>query len=341
MHKFIIETYSKLPPAKWRRLPPKYRLPLAVTSLFLIAVFFLVSILFFLYERSDAPAPFPISVDPKERQIAEDPNIYQYYRVHIEDPDADSIRLDWIGWLVDKLFESQLYQLLAAPRARTIVVYPGERHEEVADEFGDILRWSDEERAKFVELVASSSPELIEGKFYPGKYLADQDADPETIATAVTQRFNREILARYNYRVSNRVSLEDALTIASLLEREAYDFSDMRIISGVIWNRLFEGMPLQLDATLQYAKGSLPYGPWWPVPLPKDKYIDSPYNTYQNEGLPPTPIGNPSLEAILAALNPAETDCLFYFHAAGGDFYCSETYEGHVANLKKLYGRGR
>jgi UPF0755 protein len=60
-----------------------------------------------------------------------------------------------------------------------------------------------------------------------------------------------------------------------------------------------------------------------------------------NKGLPPTPIANPSVAAVLAALNPTKTDCLFYFHDRKGDFHCSETYEGHVAALKKYYGQGR
>jgi UPF0755 protein len=116
----------------------------------------------------------------------------------------------------------------------------------------------------------------------------------------------------------------------------------MRYISGIIWNRLFVGMPLQLDASLQYARGSkISEKLWWPKVVPNDKYIDSPYNTYENEGLPPAPISNPSVEAVVAALNPRETDCMFYFHDSKGVFYCTENYEDHVAKLKEIYGRGR
>ena len=331
---------SDLAPAKWRRLPPKYRLPLLITILVLIVPAFLIGLLFFLYERSVIPAPFPVSVDPANNAIVEDPTVQLYYRLHIADPTAESIRADWLDWLSERFFDGQWYDILAAPRARTLVIYAGERKEEVADSFGDILRWDHEERQLFLDLVASSTPMLEEGMFFPDRYLTDKDSGPEEVAAAVSRRFNEEVTSRYQRRVASQVSFEEAMIIASMLEREAYDFTDMREISGVIWNRLFEGMPLQLDATLQYAKGSLPYGPWWPAPLPRDKYIDSPYNTYQNEGLPPQPISNPSLEAVLAALNPTETDCLFYFHSSG-DFYCSESYEEHVANLRSIYGRGR
>ena len=330
-----------LPPAKWRHLPVRFRKPLFF-SIFLLALgAFAVGFLFLMYERSYVPQPFPVSVNPTLNLIEEDPAVDEYYEKHITATDKEGTKLDWADWLSEKLFGGEWYQILAAPRARNLVIYPGERREEIADKFGDILRWSEDERQQFMDLVATSSPLMLEGKFYPGHYLVDQEAPPEYVAGLVNDKFNEEIRARYQRRVENQVSLEDALIIASLLEREAYDFTDMREISGVIWNRLFMGMNLQLDATLQYAKGSSPYGPWWPVPLPRDKYIDSPYNTYQNEGLPPGPIANPSIEAVLAALNPIETDCLFYFHAAGGVFYCSDTYEEHVANLRQLYGRGR
>jgi UPF0755 protein len=101
-------------------------------------------------------------------------------------------------------------------------------------------------------------------------------------------------------------------------------------------------MPLQLDATLQYVRGSNPYeARWWPVPRPRDKFLDSPFNTYKNTGLPPAPIANPSAEAVLAALNPRSTDCLFYFHADDGAYYCSKTYDEHVRKLRDVFGRGR
>jgi UPF0755 protein len=125
----------------------------------------------------------------------------------------------------------------------------------------------------------------------------------------------------------------------------------MRIISGIIWNRLFNNMNLQIDATLQYAKASEPDGKtsqrgevagnWWPAVLPKDKYIKSPYNTYENPGLPPGPIATPSVAAVLAALNPVPTSCLYYFHDANGVFHCSDTYVEHVALLKEYYGQGK
>ena len=177
----------------------------------------------------------------------------------------------------------------------------------------------------------------------PGAYAVGGLMVPGDVQIMLHKRYTEEILARYSTSTQERVPIEDALTIASMLEKETSDPTEMRIISGIIWNRLWIGMKLQIDATLQYAKAnnSKSITTWWPPVVPKDKYIKSPYNTYQNKGLPPGPIANPSTAAVLAALNPKKTDCLFYFHDSDGGFHCAPTYKEHVAMLKKYYGRGK
>jgi UPF0755 protein len=171
--------------------------------------------------------------------------------------------------------------------------------------------------------------------------VAHRGATPKEVAELLQEKFEADILARYTTAVEDKVPLEDALVIASLLEREASDFENMREVSGVIWNRLFINMPLQLDATLQYVKGGKTNEKtWWPVPKPADKYLKSPYNTYANKGLPPAPIGNPSAAAVLAALNPIATDCVYYFHDDNRNYHCSKTYEEHVQKLRAIFGRG-
>lgn len=315
----------------------------AVASLFTLLTVYTVLTLSFSQTGPSGVAPFPVSVDPENKSIEEDPNLDNFI--------ASSGQAHWylpslvpsgkLARFLARITSSSWYQL-AIPGGRLLVIFPGERKEEVAKNFGDILGWSREERNRFIALVTDEEPAFSEGKFYPERYLVAVDASPDDVATLVNDRFEAEVVARYKNGAEDKLPLEDALVIASLLEREAYDFTDMREISGVIWNRLFIDMPLQLDATLQYAKGSRPdVTSWWPVPTPADKYITSPYNTYKNKGLPPTAISNPSLEAIVAALNPVNTECLFYFHDSSSKFYCSATYEEHVANLRAVYGRGR
>lgn len=305
-----------------------------------LTVMTVVTLEFPMSEPRVVVAPFPLGVDPTAKVITENPDLDNFI--------ANSGEMRWHFSLIPSgrfarflasITRSSWYQM-AIPGGRLLVIFPGERKEEVAKNFGDILGWTRDERARFVSLVNDPEPTFTEGKFYPERYLVAVDASPEDVAKMVNDRFQGEVLARYTKEAEAKLPLKDALIIASLLEREAYDFTDMREISGVIWNRLFIDMPLQLDATLQYAKGSRADQPWWPVPIPSDKYIDSPYNTYRNKGLPPTAIANPSMESVLAALNPAITDCLFYFHHRS-EFYCSPTYEEHVANLRTVFGRGR
>ncbi len=285
---------------------------------------------------------FPVSVNPIAKEIEEDPLIDWYVRQHL----SLKVDQDRKGRVIERAFSElanlAIVQQLASPISRTLVVYPGERREEIVAHFGDILRWDAAEREAFSTRVVSELPAFTDGKFFPGRYIVPKDADAELVASLVIDEFENEVLARYDESVEAVVPLHDALIIASLLEREAYDFTDMRVISGIIWNRLFIDMPLQLDATLQYARGSrAAETKWWPRVVPADKYINSPFNTYQETGLPPSPIANPSLESIVAALNPRETNCLFYFHDPEGVFYCSPNYEGHVALLKEVYGQGR
>lgn len=301
------------------------------------------------YERSaskrvgvtDTHAPFPLGVDPVAERITEQPAADTFYRRHIAGTMQEPKDEGWLAGALTRLGQFAWVQNLASPASRVLVIEPGERHEEVVDNFGDILRWNNEERQYFRELVASAAPKLREGKFYPEHYIVATGAPPEEVAALVLTSFESEVLKRYTPAIDATVPLSQALTIASLLEREAYSFADMRNISGIIWNRLFVDMPLQIDASLQYVKGSRPYGPWWPQVTPSDKFLSSPFNTYEHAGLPPSPIANPSLAAIVAALNPRKTDCLFYFHNAAGEFFCANDYDTHVDLLRQEYGRGR
>ena len=285
---------------------------------------------------------FPVGVNSVNKEINEDPLVDWYMETNLSINVAQTKRFRVIDKVLAQVATWDWYQNLASPVSRILVIYPGERHEEVVNNIGDILKWTTTERDLFYTYIAEAEPYLEEGKFFPGRYVVPSDASPELVADVIYEKFNMEILARYDEEVERFVPIADALAIASLLEREAYDFTDMRYISGIIWNRLFIGMPLQLDATLQYARGSkLSESLWWPKVVPDDKYIESPFNTYQNPGLPPAPIANASTEAVVAALNPKVTDCMFYFHDTRGRFYCTNTYEEHVTKLREIYGQGR
>ena len=331
---------------------------LSIAAFLLIAVCFLLWTKYFVISNSISPdknttasstesieetlEPFPIGVNTIDKKINEDPLVESYLKQNLSIDTEKTRQNRFINRLLAQITKLSWYQNLASSVSRMLVIYPGERREEIVQDFGDILDWEPDERELFSSYITKTEPALVEGKFFPGRYVVESEATPETVADLLLGHFNQEVLSRYSDEIEKQVPLEDALVIASLLEREAYDFNDMRYISGIIWNRLFVDMPLQLDASLQYARGSKPTEKlWWPKVVPADKYINSPYNTYKNAGLPPTPIANPSVEAIVAALNPRVTDCMFYFHDQEGKFYCTKTYPEHVKKLKEIYGRGK
>lgn len=291
---------------------------------------------------------FPVTVFPKHKTIVENPAVEAFLTTSpVSGLSATAVQAGNIfTWLAIRISELSAYKQVAGIAgidSLFITIYPGYREEQVANAFGAVLNWTPSQKKAFLKDAHALQPELLEGIFVPGTYFVGV-TDPAEVATITDERFKKEILARYGTTTQAQVPLEDALTIASLLEREAGDWEDMRLISGVIWNRLFVGMNLQIDATLQYAKAEKKLGTagkYWEKVVPKDKYIKSTYNTYQNDGLPPGPISNSSIAAVLAALNPKKTDCLFYFHDKYGRFHCSPTYEGHVKLLKEQYGQGK
>lgn len=281
--------------------------------------------------------PFPIGVDPQNATITEQILVNEFYEEHLAKADFQSH--SWWARLTARLQTSSGFQMLASPVSRIIVIWPGERTEEITKNIGDVLHWDAKQRVAFNNYMSDNTFNFDQGTVPPGQYITHHKASPEDIMMMLEREFTDSVLNRYTEEIEEAVPLSDALIIASLIEREASDFQNMREISGVIWNRLFIDMPLQLDASLQYAKANNPYEPnWWPAVRPADKFIDSEFNTYQNKGLPPEPIANPSVEAIVAALNPIATDCIFYFHSRSRNYYCSETYDEHKTKLEEVYG---
>ncbi len=321
---------------------------IAVAVVLGIVVFAFPSLLSFQIQHENGEKfvkPFPVSVNPELKSITENPEAEALISGEGSSISAASIQAKGIfGQIASIISSIPGYELLGAVGVRFVTVYPGYRQEEVARAFAKTLGWSQEERAQFLAQTKKTAPALNEGTFAPGTYVVNDEKDFDAIERALNERFYDTVLARYSTSTEAVVPLNEALTIASLLERETSDPGEMRIISGIIWNRIWNDMNLQIDATLQYAKSTANKGKndvWWPKIVPNDKYIKSTYNTYLNPGLPPAPIANPSVAAVIAALNPKKTECLFYFHDKHGEFHCSVTYKEHVALLKKYYGQGK
>jgi UPF0755 protein len=224
--------------------------------------------------------------------------------------------------------------LVEAPKVAWVRVPVGMRKEEIGSLLARELGWNDEAREAWRVATASTSPNYIEGVYFPDTYLIPTDEDPAAIADRMRTRFKEAFAPYAEEALAKKVPWTRVLTIASLIQREAGGASDMPIISGIIQKRLASGMPLALDATLQYMEGNEEAG-WWKPPRAAGTYPDSPFNTYKRAGLPPHAIASPGLAAIEAALNPVATNCLFYLHDAKGQIHCSPSYSGHLANIRK------
>ncbi len=225
-----------------------------------------------------------------------------------------------------------MYQNMANPFVRYVRIPEGLRKEEVALIYKKNLGWDNDQILAFLNESPGTKTVNLEGHYFPATYVLAANADGASVKDAMITKFNNNLFGKEgNKSKINKdvINVDTALTIASLIQREA-GRTDMNLISGIIWNRIWNGMSLDIDATLQYAKGTSQNG-WWPQVHSADKKIDSPYNTYLNAGLPPSPISNPGPAAIEAAYNPTPTSCLFYFHDNNHQIHCSKTYAEHAA----------
>lgn len=184
----------------------------------------------------------------------------------------------------------------------------------------------------------------LEGQLFPDTYLVPREITSAQFVSLLKNTFTNKVVSALNEEISaSQMSLNEILTLASLIQRESggedkdSQEQEMALVAQILLNRLKIGMPLQIDATMQYAKGSSNQDPtdWWPTALADDKKIDSLYNTYKYAGLPPGPICNPGIAAIEAVLNPSPTQALYYIHDNSGKIHTANTLDEHNANVNK------
>lgn len=240
----------------------------------------------------------------------------------------------YYGFSPSILTKISFYVNLANPYIKIVRVEEGLRKEQIAEVVGEKLGWGEKEKNDFINAHLALNTENQEGRYFPKTYMIDKDSDPIEVSTTMFEEFSKQT---EKIQKSKEIINQDAIvTIASIIQRESNGKTDMKLISGIIWNRIFLGMKLQMDATLQYAKGNEETG-WWGQVKSEDKKIESDYNTYMHNGFPPGAIANPGLAAIDAAYNPQKTDCLFYLHDRNRKIHCSKTYEGHKRNIEIYY----
>lgn len=190
----------------------------------------------------------------------------------------------------------------------------------------------------------------LEGRLFPDTYFFKENTAYDQIIKVLKDNFDKKITEGLKKEIAeSELGLDEIITLASLVEREAKDEESRRIIAGILIKRWKNDWPLQVDATVQYAVGSerckeTKNNPkndnekcrWWPQALTaSDLEINSPYNTYKYRGLPPGPICNPGLSAIKAVLNPQPSTYWFYLTDNKGQMHYANTSQEHAANIQK------
>lgn len=183
------------------------------------------------------------------------------------------------------------------------------------------------------DYATAAQAQSLEGYLFPDTYRFFVDA---TVADVLAkqratfdQKFTSEMLAALEQQGR---TLQQAVILASIVEKEARTLSDKQIVAGIFWKRLDNDKRLESDATINYLTKKND-----PTPSEADLFVESAYNTYRNVGLPPTAICNPGFDALYAVVYPAETDYWYFLTTPEGDMKYSATYEEHLTYKNQYY----
>lgn len=173
----------------------------------------------------------------------------------------------------------------------------------------------------------------LEGYLFPDTYRVWKDQLPLGFVLKQLQEFNKQTDGYIAEAAKQGRTLGDVVTLASIVEKEGRTLDEKKIIAGIFLNRLKLGMRLQSDATVNYVTNA-----GRARPSLADLEVNSLYNTYKHDGLPPGPICNPGKDSLEAALHPTSSDYYYYLHDDSGKVYYAKTIEEHKANRIKAYG---
>lgn len=238
----------------------------------------------------------------------------------------------------------QIVDLLTkGPVELWVTVPEGLRSEEVAERFIAGLEKQSEEAGTFrSEFLSLADGE--EGYLFPDTYLFPREASASSVVNTMTNTFDKKMEALQEGIDASNLSLNEIVTLASIVERESRKDDERPVVAGILLNRLEIGMGLQADATVQYViasqncTGEINCN-WWSTITRDDLSINSPYNTYRFRGLPPGPIANPGYTSLEAVVYPGETDYLYYLHDSDGNIHYANTLDEHNANVRNYLGK--
>jgi UPF0755 protein len=244
---------------------------------------------------------------------------------------------------------TQIAEILASGAVRAsprLTVPEGWRAEQIADRLdalgqvrgADFLRLVRSPGALKGAVVPAEAPTL-EGYLFPETYTLDSRTDAAELVRRMLEQFNLAFGPELRRQVrSQGLTVHEAVTLASIVEREAQVPAERPLIAAVFLNRLRLGMPLQADPTVQYALANLDlaralsFGYWKPL-APEDLAVASPFNTYLVPGLPPGPICNPGLASLQAVAAPAEVGYRYFVARNDGTHLFADTLEEHERNV--------
>lgn len=263
--------------------------------------------------------------------------LYLYQKGAITKLQAGSYDLD--PTLTMPEIASVLTQGAIISNEKTVTIREGLRRDEVATVFEEagLVKASDfmkatEDASKWNYPFLKDVPEGqgLEGFLYPDTYRFFEDATVENIVNTLLINFAERNAAVILDATTQNKNLYEVVTLASIVDAEVPTLEDRKLVAGVFANRLAVGMPLQSDVTLNYVFKETKTN----HTIAETKVSD-PYNTYLNKGLPPGPINSPTVTATEAALNPGETDALYFISTPEGEVIYSKTLEQHNAAVKK------
>ena len=259
-----------------------------------------------------------------------------FFRAAVANPKAGSIAPGTHLLSIRISGKQALEQILDPKRITDLIkIVEGAWNSEIFTELAATQTWAEDPAKSAKNVVLPSGVTSLEGVLFPAQYSFAEGTSQVEALQSMVDKFE-QTLSRLNFvDPEGKLNTQELITVASLVQAEG-DTKDFAQISRVIRNRIAIGMPLQLDSTVHYLKNTRGQ-----IFLSNNSTkLKSPYNTYQNYGLPPAPIGNPGLAALKAAIAPADGDWLFFITVAPGDTRFTKSFS-EFNSWKLLYQKNR
>jgi UPF0755 protein len=290
----------------------------------------------------EGESPDQIAQDLKDKGLIRNKDVFVYYmrytgaRSHLQAGDFVLNRNMNMAQITDVLQHGKPSQVaVRLPEGYTLQQMAAEAEKDGLGKASSYVAASNDSAWDYPFLKDRPAKTNLEGFLFPDTYLLDRSAGPRDLVKKQLDRFDQvfspDLRAQAAQATPSRPaeSIYNIVILASIVEREVNREPDRPRACSVYYNRLVDGTPLQVDATVLYAEGKTAGQP--------DTAFDSPYNTYLHKGLPPGPISNPGLSAIKACLNPDKTDFMFYFTDPKGVTHFQQT-AAEFEQQKSQYG---